>query len=160
MTRFLRLFGLSLAILCIHGLLAQTSSTGAVTGSVKDSTGAAIANATVTLTSLETGQTRVTVTNGGGTYNLSLLPPGTYKVEIAVKGFATFEVPALEVHVTESATIDGTLHPTSVNQSIVISGEASQAIQTETSTLGTLVNSRAIVGLPFHRKAGILLYHG
>ena len=68
-------------------LRAQSPSTGALTGAVKDTTGAVVPNATVTATNVGTGQTRTTTTGGDGSYTLGLLPPGTYKVKFEATGF-------------------------------------------------------------------------
>ncbi|PYU29181.1 MAG: hypothetical protein DMG31_18295 [Acidobacteria bacterium] len=75
---FLLLFFASL--LSLQSLMAQTPGTGALTGTVKDPSGAVIPNATVTATSVDTGQTRTTMTGGDGVYHFSLLSPGNYRV--------------------------------------------------------------------------------
>lgn len=60
-------------------LMAQTPSTGALTGTVTDPSGGVISGATVTLTSA-TGQVRTATTNANGSYKFGLLPPGNYSV--------------------------------------------------------------------------------
>ena len=63
-------------------LAAQTASTGALSGTVTDATGATIPNVTVTAMNTGTGGSRTVATGTDGTYNLTLLPPGTYRVKI------------------------------------------------------------------------------
>ena len=58
-------------------LAAQSTSTGALTGTVTDATGAVVPNVTVTVTSADTGQVRTTTTSANGSYNVGLLPPGS-----------------------------------------------------------------------------------
>jgi len=65
---------------------AQTAGTGALTGTIKDPSGAVIPNATVTATSVDTGQVRTSPTGADGTYRLTLLPPGNYRVRIEAGG--------------------------------------------------------------------------
>src|ERR1700674_4375551 len=82
-------------------LKAQTSGTGALTGTVTDPSGAAIANATVTVIS-GTGQQRVVNTGETGSYQVPLLPPGNYQVRFSANGFKTSEVPSVTISVTET----------------------------------------------------------
>src|SRR5438309_11386765 len=100
---FLLLFFTSL--LSVPSLMAQTPGTGALTGTVKDPSGGVIPNATVTLTSVDTGQARTTMTAADGVYHFSLLPPGNYRVKIESSGFKPVEVPSVTVAVTETAVL-------------------------------------------------------
>ena len=68
-------------------LFAQTASTGALVGTVTDSSGAALPGATVTVTSADTAQTRTVMSGSDGTYKIGLLSPGVYKVRFEAGGF-------------------------------------------------------------------------
>ncbi len=68
-------------------LMAQTAATGSLQGTVTDASGAVIPNATVTLTSVGTGQERTATTGGDGTYRFPLIQPGAYKLKFAANGF-------------------------------------------------------------------------
>src|ERR1051326_7563275 len=90
-----------LSVVCTAMLMALVlvsieaqSFTGSISGTVSDQARAVIAQATVTLTSIETGQTRTTTTNAQGEYNFPSLPPGNYKLTIAGGGFTTREITA------------------------------------------------------------------
>jgi len=74
---------------CGSSLRAQSESTGALTGTITDPSGAAIPSATVTLVSSATGQTREMNAAANGTYRFSLLPPGTYSLKVSADGFKT-----------------------------------------------------------------------
>ena len=76
--------------------LAQ-SSNGQITGLVTDSSGAAIAGASITATNNATGVTYSSTTNGSGVYVLPQLVPGPYRVSLSQAGFATIERPELIV---------------------------------------------------------------
>src|SRR5215469_1470658 len=100
-----------LGFICLTLILApclwsQTAGTGALTGTVTDSMGAVIPNATVTLTSANTGQVRTTMTAGDGTYKFTLLPPGNYSLRFTAAGFNPVEVPSAPVTVTETSVLD------------------------------------------------------
>ena len=90
-------------LLSFQSLKAQTPGTGALTGTVKDPSGGVIPSATVTLTSVTTGQARTTMTGADGVYHFNLLPPGNYRVRIEASGFKPVEVPSVTVAVTASA---------------------------------------------------------
>src|SRR5579863_8129130 len=70
-------------------IFAQTVTTGDITGTVKDSSGAAVAGATVTLKSLDTGQTRTATTNDTGSYRFTLLAGGNYSVTASSPGLVS-----------------------------------------------------------------------
>ena len=82
--RFLRIA--ALCLLPIHAF-GQGETTSAIQGQATDSTGAAVFNAMVTVTSLETGWKRSAKTDEAGRFNFPQLKPGAYKVEIEAQGF-------------------------------------------------------------------------
>ena len=86
-----------LLLTCTSLSLAQTAETGALTGTVTDPSGGVIAGATVTITSVDTGQTRMTTSDANGSYKFSLLTPGAYSVKFSAAGFKTAEVPSVTV---------------------------------------------------------------
>ena len=79
---------------------AQTQ--GGITGTVTDSSGAAIPGASVTVTNTATSGTRNTTTNAEGLYTFPSLPPGTYELKVELQGFKTAEVPAFKVDVQQT----------------------------------------------------------
>ena len=78
---------LGFVVLCATMAHAQSSGTGAISGIVTDPQGRAVPNATVTATSLETGQSRTATTGPDGDYKFSLLPPGNYRLKFNAAGF-------------------------------------------------------------------------
>ncbi|MGA9977324.1 MAG: carboxypeptidase-like regulatory domain-containing protein [Candidatus Sulfotelmatobacter sp.] len=81
-------------------VIAQTTGMGALTGKVVDSSGNPIANATVTVTSVDSGQAHSATTGTDGSYRFDGLPAGNYRIKLEAAGFQTLEIP--------SATVDGT----------------------------------------------------
>jgi len=128
-------------------LFGQSSSTGALTGTLKDASGAVLPNATVTLTSLGTGQVRTATTSADGTYKFGLLPLGNYSLKFEASGFNTAEVPSVTVAVTETAVLDEILQVGAQTQQVEVRAEA-EAVQTTSTTVGTVVNSQTITQMP------------
>src|SRR5208282_5780208 len=87
-------------------LIAQTAGVGALTGRVTDASGNAVANATVTATSIDNGQIRSATTGTDGTYKFDGLPPGNYRLKIEAAGFKTLEISSVTVSGTETAVLD------------------------------------------------------
>ncbi|MGH9740326.1 MAG: carboxypeptidase regulatory-like domain-containing protein [Candidatus Acidiferrales bacterium] len=130
-----------------QNLLAQTASTGALTGTVTDPSGGVIAGATVKIANLATGQTRTTTTDANGSYQLSLLPPGNYSVHFEATGFRSTDVPSVTVNVTETPTLNRKLEIGTSTQQVTVEANT-QAIQTENATNGTVVGAEEINSLP------------
>ena len=142
---------LLLLILIPSFSLAQSSGTGALSGTVTDPTGAVVPNASVTATSADTGQARTTTTAADGTYRFNLLPPGEYKVKFEASGFKNVEVPGVRVTVTETAVLDYHLEVGAQTQEVTVQANV-EAVQTATSTLGTVVTSQTVTDLPLNTR--------
>jgi Carboxypeptidase regulatory-like domain/TonB dependent receptor/TonB-dependent Receptor Plug Domain len=130
------------------GLLAQAQTfTGAVSGRVVDSQQAAIANASVTLRSVEKGFERRTATNPQGEYAFELVPPGKFTLRAEASGFAATTVNA-EVVVATPVRADLILGVQSLKQEVKVLGENGVSVQTESASLGQIISSRQISELP------------
>ena len=132
-------------------ILAQTAGTGALTGTVTDSTGGAISGAMVTITSTGNGQSRTTTTGADGSYTFSLLPPGTYSVKFTAGGFEPVDVPSVQVDVTETPVLNRVLAVGSATQTVTVEANA-DVIQASNSTLGSVVNSASVTALPLSTR--------
>ena len=114
---------------------AQLAGNGAITGSVTDSSGAVIPNATVTVVATDTNQSTVRPTTTAGDYNVTPLPPGQYTVTVTAPGF--------EKYVQQNVTVNA-LETVSLNIKLTV-GEASQTV-TVTTMPPTLTTTDAILG--------------
>src|SRR5579859_6550756 len=94
--------------LCVFSSLASAQTFGAITGEVKDQTGAVAPGAPVTLTNTGTNVERTSTTNDSGVYNFPDLIPATYKVRVAASGFQAVES-TVEIQVQQTARVDFTL---------------------------------------------------
>src|SRR5258708_39678142 len=102
--------GVSIALLIPNGLRAQAGATGAITGTVLDQRGGAIAGATIVVTNVATGQKeREVASTSAGAFNVPSLPPGTYSVEVTATGFSRFIIETVLVQVTETSSVIATL---------------------------------------------------
>jgi len=108
---------LSAWILFAPWLPAQTEATGSLTGKLTETSGAPIANATVTATNPDTGQSRVATTGADGSYEFTMLPPGNYQVKFEAAGYQSLEMPTATVATTR-VVVDGKVAPGSVQPSL------------------------------------------
>jgi len=87
-------------------LMAQMSGTGVLTGKVTDASGGVVANATVTATSIDSGEMRSATTGTDGSYKVEGLTPGNYRLKFKAAGFKTMEIASATVSGTEAAVLD------------------------------------------------------
>ncbi len=132
-------------------LHAQTADTGALTGTVKDSSGAVVANVEVTATSEATGAQRTVKTGAAGIYRIPLLPPGSYRIEAKGSGFKVSSRPGIQIAVTETATLDIQLEVGSISETVTVQGTAA-LLQTENSALGHPTSGEAILAMPLANR--------
>jgi hypothetical protein len=108
---------------CGNQAMGQSLTTGSIVGTVKDPAGAVIPDASVNLTSLDTGEKQVTTTNTVGSYRFNLLKPGRYEVSTSAASFAK-TTRSTSVEVGQTAQIDITLELSTSSQTIEVIGEA------------------------------------
>jgi hypothetical protein len=143
----LQFIAVLLLALWVPMLMAQSSGTSGLTGVIKDPSGASIPNVTVTLTSNATAQVRTTNTSADGSYRFVLLPPGDYKIKFSATGFKTAEVSSITLNVTETPSLDRTLEVGAQSEEVTVSATA-EVLQTQTSTLGTVVGEKTMTETP------------
>jgi hypothetical protein len=124
------------AVVLSMPLLAQ--SIGRIAGTVTDNTGAAVPNASVEVANIDTGETRRVLTNESGTYAVSPLAVGDYRIQVRKDGFKLATQDRARVDVNSAATIDVLLEVGNVAESVTVQAQAS-AIETENAAVG---NSR------------------
>ena len=149
-------FGLGLFVGCFILLLATTASAqsdrGTIAGSVADSSGAVIKDASVTLRGVSTGNVYQTKTTGDGVYRISDLQIGRYDVTVAAAGFKNSVHNAVEIQISTTTALNVTMEPGSVNEQVTVLADA-PTLQTESSDVGTVVGDRQIHDLPLSLAA-------
>ncbi|MGH9351489.1 MAG: TonB-dependent receptor domain-containing protein, partial [Terriglobia bacterium] len=133
-------------ILCFSQNVRAQADEGAITGTVKDSAGGAMAQATVTLTNLDTGLQFKRETDASGVYIFTPVKIGRYKVSATATGFETTVQGPVQVNVNERVGIDLTLRPGSVQQTVTVS--AVPLLQTESGSTGQVFSTQVINDTP------------
>jgi len=118
-----------------------------ITGIVKDQSGAVIPGATVTARNVETGLTRVGVTEGTGEYRLPSLPPGRYSVAAELSGFGTETRPDIVLIIDQTAILNFALKPAAISETVTVTGE-SPIVDVTRSDVSTSVSTQQIQDLP------------
>ncbi len=130
-------------------LLAQ--STGSIRGTVSDSSGASIPQASVTVTNTATAQTRTVETTDAGLFVFPELPIGSYTVEVTKSGFQTQKRSATELLTGQTIGLEIALSIGSQTESVTVTSDLQQ-IQTTTSTVATSVDQKQIQDLPLNGR--------
>jgi Carboxypeptidase regulatory-like domain len=121
--------------------------TATITGTVTDTSGAAIAGATVTANSVERGTKNTAETNEAGIYRMPYLPVGNYVLRVEKTGFTTAKYPAFTLVLNQIARIDVQLKIGQVNQTIEVTS-AAPILKTESTQVDTIINSATNEALP------------
>src|SRR5688572_27660455 len=146
---FFDFYGRGVGTLCLFSLFAipllhaQTASTGAISGVVRDSSQALIPGVQIKATNSETLESRETLTNESGSYSIRLLPPGMYSLTFSLPGLKTIIREGVTIRVTESSTVDVVLEIALQGETVTVVADA-QILQTNSSTLGRVVDSRQL----------------
>jgi len=120
---------------------------GTIIGTVQDPSGAAVPNATITVTDIGKGASRSTATNESGYYTVSNLVPGDYKVTVEAKGFKSFVQNNLPVIVGTSTTLNVTMQLGTVGESITVDA-APPLLETDRASVSTDITGRQVESLP------------
>ncbi|MGA8669357.1 MAG: carboxypeptidase regulatory-like domain-containing protein, partial [Terracidiphilus sp.] len=136
-----------LVVLAVGRITAQTVYSGTITGSVKDSTGAVIPNATVVVTNTATGVENKVATTSVGDYTVPNLIPGQYSVLGEATGFAKEEVKGITLVVDQQARVNIVLKVGAESSTVTITADAVQ-LDTDTSAISQLVSSQQVTDLP------------
>lgn len=140
---------LALMLLFAVGVSAQTNS-GTIIGQVQDQSGAAIPNATVTITNVGTNAVRTAQTNDEGFYEIPSLPTGVYKVSANASGFQESSVSDIRLAVGDRFRADVTMGVSGVNAVVEVAAQTST--DTETSTIGDTIDSARVADNPVNGR--------
>jgi len=149
--KFLVLCLLGASVLLSGNLLFAQVDTGTILGTVKDSSGAVVPAAQVTLTNQDTGFTLNTKTSGDGTYIFTPIKIGTYKVEATMTGFQKALQLNAKVDVEQRLVVDLTLVPGQVTQTVEVTA-APPVLQTQNAMVGQVVGHEAVDDLPLNGR--------
>ncbi len=150
MTRLMQ----ALAGLCIVASLAfplNAQNYGTITGTVTDASGAVVTGATVTVTNSATNQVRTVQTNEAGNYNVPFLVPGEYGVRVELTGFRAASRPSVNLQVGAIPKVDFSLQVGEVSETVEVTADIPN-LDTQTTTIGTVIENRSIEELPLNGR--------
>ena len=149
---FLRTFIVASSPILLSAVLAaQAPGTGAIRGTVFDSSNAVVANASVAVTCEYASVSRSARTSSDGVFSVTLLPSGPCSVAVDAPGFKRETVAAVAVAVSETAALEIHLSVSGATSEVIVV-DAPQLVQTENATLGRAVDSEETVALPLANR--------
>ena len=156
MHRFQSFPNFCISALLLSSMLAGQSYQGQITGVVEDATSAVIPKAKIVATNVATGLAFTSESNAQGIYRLLSLPPARYKISASIAGFKSFEQGPVTVQVNDVLELPIKLQVGNASEKVEVSASA-ELLQTNTATVGTVVNTRAIENLPLNVRDPLAL---
>ena len=139
--------------LSAHAAFGQAQSNAAdIQGTVKDSTGAVVANANVTARNPNTNVTRNATSNDDGLYRIVNIPPGDYEITVEAANFKKLVLPKITVTVGQAAVVDATLQPGDITESVTISDATTEIVETSKTAVATTIDQQRINNLPINER--------
>ena len=138
------------------GLAFGQADQGTITGVVQDSTGAVVGNASVTLTSVDTGLVIKAKADGAGVYVFSPVKIGNYTVTAAASGFGTTTETNLHLDLQQRLNVVVTLKPGAATETVTVSSEA-PLMQTQESSVGQVVDTETINDVPLNGRNWVFI---
>jgi hypothetical protein len=143
--------GALVVLLVASPLFSQVVPTGTISGVVKDPTGLAIANASVTEVNTESNAPRTTTTGDDGAYRFAALPVGRYNVKVKIAGYENAIEMGVTLEVAQEAVVNLALEVGSVEQQVLITSDIPR-VDTTSSSLGHPIDSNQISALPLNGR--------
>ena len=144
---------LVLTMLC-GPLVLRADVTGSILGVVHDRSQAVVAGARIVATNVETNFKQETVSASDGSFRFLALPAGTYKLAATAPGFRTFTTTDIDLKVNDKLSIDVALEVGTVQEEVRIEANAVQ-VQTESTQLGDVIESKKMLALPLNGRSYI-----
>jgi hypothetical protein len=136
-----------LAIGVAHPFAQSQAINGTIEGTITDQSGGALPGVSVTVSNLDTGDTRVVVSNDAGVYRAPLLPLGRYRVSAELSGFKKFEQQGLTLSAGQTAVINVSLSVGNMSEAVTVTSESPIA-EPGKIDLGRTINETEVRNLP------------
>ncbi|HXQ74824.1 MAG TPA: carboxypeptidase regulatory-like domain-containing protein, partial [Pyrinomonadaceae bacterium] len=151
-----RRFGLQalLLLLCMGllvGVHAQSSTTGNITGTVRDPQGAAVPKAEVSVTEEKTGASRTVTANEDGFFNFNSLPAGVYTISTSPAGFKKTISTGVDLHVNENKTVNLDLQVGQVTETVTVTSDAAP-VEVRSGEVSSLISEKQVTELPLNGR--------
>ena len=142
-------------ILLSNAAVIRADVTGSIQGVVRDRSQGAIAGAQLTITNVETNLKYQATTGADGSYRILALPAGNYKLTVTATGFRNFAENDIVVKVNDQLQIDVTLEVGSAQQEVINVEANAVQVQTESTQLGDVIDSKKMLALPLNGRSYI-----
>src|SRR6266481_5931944 len=146
------MFLLCLVLVTFPGVTAFSQTSASLVGSVKDPSGASVANAQVTVVSNDRGITRNTTSNGDGEWAVPALSPGKYDLSVVAPGFKKFEAKGVVLEVGQKARVEVAMQVGAASTEVTVEGSAIAQVETQSSELAGTVNGKEISQLQLNGR--------
>jgi hypothetical protein len=147
---------LATIVVLIPSALRAQVTTADILGTVTDVTGAAVPHATVTITDLGTGESRQQSSAGKGEFTFTTLPVGSYSVKVTATGFKTWRTPSVTLAVGDRLRLNPSLEVGAVTETVEVAAQTA-GLQTDSSSVGTLIPSTSVQNLPLNGRNFVTL---
>ena len=159
--RRISLIALAVFVFSAASVVFGQSVTSRVSGTVRDSQGAIVAGAAVTLIDTKTKDEKTTTTNDEGAFNLVDVRPGDYVLAVEQKNFKKKQVTGIEVHIDTPVVLNVSLEPGELAETVTVTASETQTlIRTEDAKLSTTVDVRQVQDLPLNGRNPINIAGG
>src|ERR1700689_3514877 len=128
-------------------VLSQSRNTGEIRGTIADTSGSVVAGASVTLSNIDTGETKEFVTNQDGIYDTVSTPAGNYKITVTATGFKKLVLGPFTLNV-DVITENASLEVGTVSETVIVAENGVPLLDTETAHMGTVWEAQTIGVLP------------
>jgi hypothetical protein len=143
----------AVAMLVLSAAFVHAQDTASVTGTVRDSSGASIANAQIAVVNTERGINRTTVTNSDGEYSVPALPaPSTYNLTVTAQGFKKYAAKGVALDIAQKARIDVALEVGAASIEVTVQGTSVAQVETESSELSDTISGKEISQLQLNGR--------
>ncbi|HEV8430723.1 MAG TPA: carboxypeptidase regulatory-like domain-containing protein [Pyrinomonadaceae bacterium] len=146
---------IAIFLMLIAALLATSSafaqSTATVQGTVTDTKGAVLPNATVIVKNRNTSAERTTQTDSNGNYQVAALPVGVYSIEVRVQGFKTGVADQVTLEVAKTAIQNFQMDVGAISEQVLVSSDV-PVIESATTSVGTVINQRTVQEIPLNGR--------
>lgn len=147
--------GIAIFLVLVAALLATSTalgqSTATVQGTVTDSKGAVLPNATVVVRNKNTSTERTAQTDSDGNYQIAALPVGLYAIEVRIQGFKTQVADQVTLEVARTVVQNFQMDVGAISEQVLVSSDV-PVIETSTTSVGTVINQRTVQEIPLNGR--------
>jgi Carboxypeptidase regulatory-like domain len=143
--------GVLLVTVSAPSLWGQAVASGQISGLVTDPSGAVVPGTKITATQTETGLVRTTSSGPSGSYLLTNLPVGSYKLEVQANGFRSYVQTGIILQVGSAVNINVEMRLGQVSQHVQVSANA-RMVQTQSTSISQVIEQRRVIDLPLNGR--------